>query len=48
MPALGSALRLCERFGWTLDYVESMDTFRLYEVIEVLNALGAKPNARDS
>jgi hypothetical protein len=44
MPTLGVLLRLCERFHWTLDYVENMDTFRLYEVIEVLNALGAQPN----
>lgn len=47
MPPLAAHLRLCERMHWTLDYVEQMDTFRLYEVIEVLNALGA-PHAGNS
>jgi hypothetical protein len=44
MPGLVSMLRLCERMHWTLDYVESMDVFRLYEVIEALNATGEQPH----
>lgn len=39
MPQLATEVMLCERMGWTLEYIRSMELRDMLEVIEVLKAI---------
>ena len=39
MPHLATELLLCERLGWTLEYIRAMELSELQAVIAVLGAI---------
>lgn len=41
MPHLAVELTLCEKYGWTLEYIRSMDMVQYRQVIEVTKAMNA-------
>ena len=44
MPQLAIELALCERYGWTLEYIRSMELAEYRKVIEITQAMNTSVN----
>jgi len=41
MPQLAIELSLCERYGWSLEYIRNMELAQYRQIVEVTQAMNA-------